>query len=135
MADDPNQAKRAEFLAVLKTIVPQIRGLHALQIVSSDDLAAVVTKQIAVRERRSDLLAAAIHAIDGLTRALAALHADGYPTPIPNAAVAADLLSELQGEETDLDAAVGLFRAALTINLDVANAHFTSQSAPTEKGP
>lgn len=129
MADDPNLVLRAELVATLEILIPQIRGLHALALVSSDDLAVAVTKQIHIRERRRDLLAATVHAIDGLIQALATLDADGYPTPIPDAAVPADLLTELQGEETDMDAAVDLFALEQATSISVL------LGIPTEKPP
>lgn len=135
MADDPNPALRAELVAALAVLAPQIRGLHDLAAVSiSADLATEIGKQIAARERRRDLINTVIQWLDGALQALNALQGDGYPA-LPTVSLPATLLSELRGEETDLDAAVGLFAAQPAINLDVANLRFTSQPAPVEPGP
>jgi hypothetical protein len=135
MADDPNPALRAELVAANAVLAPQIRGLHDLALVSiSPELAAEIAKQIAARERRRDLINGVIALLDGAWQALNALQADGYPA-LPTVPLQPSLLSELRGEETDLDAAVGLFTAEPTITLDVANAQLTSQPAPASPGP
>lgn len=135
MADDPNPALRAELVAANAVLAPQIRGLHDLAVVSiSPELAAEIAKQIAARERRRDLINGVIALLDGAWQALNALQADGYPA-LPAVPLQPSLLSELRGEETDLDAAVGLFTAEPTITLDVANASTTSQPAPASPGP
>lgn len=135
MADDPNPTLRAELVAANAVLAPQIRGLHDLAVVSiSSDLAAEVAKQIAIRTDRRDLINAVIAALDVAWQALNTLQANGYPS-LSTAPLQPSLLSELRGEETDLDAAVGLFTAEPTITLDVANASITSQPAPASPGP
>lgn len=135
MADDPNPTLRAELVAANAVLAPQIRGLHDLALVSiSPELAAEIAKQIAARERRRDLINGVIALLDGAWQALNSLQADGYPA-LPTVPLQSALLSELRGEETDLDAAVGLFTAEPTITLDVANASITSQPAPASPGP
>lgn len=97
---------RAELLAALAVIEPQIRGLHDLTTVSiTDELKAAIEAQIGPRERRRDLIQAVLDALD-------ALEADGYPTLAP-ADLPANLFAELQGENTDIEAAVGVFDEAL----------------------
>jgi hypothetical protein len=135
MADDPNPALRAELVAALAVLAPQIRGLHDLALVSiSPELAAEIAKQITSRERRRDLINTVIAGLDSTWQSLNALQGDGYPS-LPTVPLHAALLSELQGEETDLDAAVGLFTPEPEITLDIANVHFTSQPAPEPPGP
>jgi hypothetical protein len=129
MADDPNPALRAELVAALAVLAPQIRGLHDLAVVSiSSDLAAEVAKQIAMRTDRRDLIKAVIAALDGALQSLNALQADGYPS-LPTVPLQAALLSELRGEETDLDAAVGLFTPEPATSISVV------LGAPTETIP
>lgn len=132
MADDPNPALRAELVAAIAVLAPQIRGLHDFALVSiTTDLAAEIAKQIAARERRRDLINHVIQWLDGALQALNALQADGYPA-LPTAPIPAALLSELRGENTDLEAAVGLFsEQAVSVGLDVPHATVGEQPVPT----
>lgn len=133
MADDPNPALRAELLAALAVLAPQIRGLYDLaDIPASDGLEVAIARQIAERERRRDLINAAIAALDGALEALNALEADGYPA-LPTAPLRADMLAELQGEHADIETAVGLFTQLPTITFGTPT--FTTQPAPTQPGP
>jgi hypothetical protein len=135
MADDPNPVLRAELVAALAVLAPQIRGLHDLAVVSiSTELAAEVAKQIATRTDRRDLINAVIAALDVAWQSLNTLQANGYPS-LPTVPLQAALLSELHGENNDLGAAMGLFTPEPAIVLDVANAHLTSQPAPASPGP
>lgn len=112
MADDVNPALRAELEAALAVIEPQIRGLHDLMTVSiTEELRAEIEAQIEVRERRANLIQAVLDQLDATNAAQAALEADGYPTLL-NAELPPGLFTELQGEETDLDAAVAVFEKA-----------------------
>ena len=115
------EALRAELDAALALLMPQIRGLHDLAAVSiSSDLLAQINDQITVRERRRDLIIATIDALD-------ALEGDGYPELAP-AVLPVGLFGELQGEETDLDAAVAIFeKAGPATQIDVV------LGAPTDK--
>lgn len=133
MADDPNPALRSELVAAIATVDQQIRGLRILDAApkSSDELLAEIAKQIAARERRSDLINHVIQWLDGALQALNALQADGYPA-LPTAPIPTALLSELRGENTDLEAAVGLFsEMAVSVGLDVPHATVGEQPVPT----
>lgn len=133
MADDVNPALRAELVAANAVLAPQIRGLHDLaDIPTSDDLKAAIAKQIDGREHRGLLIDAVIAALDSALAALNTLQADGYPA-LPTAPIPAALLSELQGENTDIEAAVGLFTQLPVITLGAAT--FTTQEAPAAPGP
>jgi hypothetical protein len=130
MADDPNPALRAELTAALQVLAPQIRGLHDLAAVSiSPDLKAEIATQIAERERRRDLISTVIQWLDGAVQALNALANDGYPA-LPSAPIPPALFSELQGEETDLDAAVALFTAQQATTLSVSLGEPTAKTQP-----
>lgn len=127
MADDPNPALRAELVAALAVVNPQIRGLHDLAATSiSADLAAEIIKQVSAREHRRDLLNTTLQWLDGALHSLNALQADGYPD-LPGAALPPALLTELKGEETDLGAAMATFIVEPATNISVA------LGAPTER--
>lgn len=109
MADDPNPALRAELIAAMAVLNPQIRGLHDLETVSiSAELKATVTGQVADRERRRDLIQAVLTCLDQTLAALRLLEQDGYPA-LPAAPIMGSLFSELQEENSDLAAAIAVF--------------------------
>ena len=123
MATDPNPALRAELEAALAVIDPQIRGLHDLAVVSiSEELATAIKEEIAVRERRQQLLNMTLGRLDSVVDALEELEADGYPA-LPDAALPPDLFAELQGEDADLDAGSGVFvqTVATSISIDLGS--------------
>jgi len=128
MPADVNPALRAELMAALAVLEPQIRGLHDLAAVSiSPELLTQIDAQIASRERRRDLIQAVLASLDAANAANDALASDGYPA-LPNASLPAGLFAELQGEETDLDAAVAIFEETLPatiVSVDLG--------APTDK--
>ena len=129
MADDPNPELRAELMAALAVLEPQIRGLHDLAVVSiSSELAAAIQEQIAEREKRQSLLRAALASLDSVVSALDMLFQDGYPA-LPDAFLDPALLAELHEEHADLDAASGIFvpNVAAAISIDLGN--------PVEKPP
>lgn len=109
MADDPNPALRAELVAAMAVIAPQIRGLHDLEAVSiSADLKTTISTQVADRERRRDLIQAVLNCLDQTLAALRLLEQDGYPA-LPAAPIMGSLFSELQEEKSDLAAAIAVF--------------------------
>lgn len=102
MASAVDPALRAELEQALAVIEPQIRGLHDLTTTSiTAELKAAIEAQIVPRERRRDLIKAVLTALD-------ALEADGYPA-LDKADLPANLFDELQGENTDIEAAVDVF--------------------------
>jgi hypothetical protein len=134
MADDPNPALRAELQAAIDVLAPQIRGLTDLDTISlSSDLKAAIDQQIVVRQRRSNLLSSVISTLDRVIVARTALEADGYPT-LPTAIIAQTLFTELKGDNSDIDAAVGVFAPQATIAIGT-DPTFTPQPAPTKPGP
>jgi hypothetical protein len=124
MADiplDPNPELRAELEAALAVLEPELRGLRDLFVVSiSAPLQSSVNEQILVRQRRVDLINATLAALDGVVTARTALEADGYPA-LPDAPLPADQFTELQGQDADFKAAIGVFEVAaattVTVNL------------------
>ena len=126
MADiplDPNPALRAELEAAKAVLEPELRGLRDLFVVSiSAPLQSSVNDQILVRQRRLDLINEVLNALDNVVLDRTALEADGYPE-MPDAPLPADQFTELQGQDADLQAAIGVFEEApspattLTVNL------------------
>lgn len=113
MADDPNPALRAELTEALVVVAKQVRGLTTVSGSSiSADLAAEVVKQITARAHRRDLITNAIQKLDDALRALNTLQADGYPA-LDATPLSAALQNELNGEEDDLEAGIGVFTPAL----------------------
>jgi hypothetical protein len=109
MADDVNPQLRAELVAALGVLAPQIRGMHDLLNVSiSPELHAELTDTVQKRERRRDLIQAVLNDLDATVTALTALEDDGYPS-LPNIAIVPTQFTELQGQTADLQAAVGVF--------------------------
>ena len=134
MAADPNPALRAELNAALDVLAPQIRGLHDLAAVSiSADLAASVAEQIVERERRRDLLNAAIATLDAGHDAMNALEADGYPA-LPDATIIASQFNELQEQSSDLDTAIGIFAEQASKGTVVLGTPTAKPDLPTQKG-
>lgn len=123
MADDPNPALRAELVAALSVIAPQIRGLHDMLGVSiSAALIAEVHAQITVRERRRDLIQGVLNELDQAIDARAALEADGYPA-LDADMVPDTLIAELQEEVSDIQSAASIFKLdkASTLSIGLGN--------------
>ncbi len=113
MAFDPDPPLRAELNAALDVVVPQIAGLHHLEMVSAlgADLQAEFQLADTERSRRRDRIVAVIQALDGVVVAYEALLADGYPTLAPVPIVAA-VANELAIEQVLLNAAIAVFQEA-----------------------
>lgn len=109
MVDDVNPELRAELLAALAILAPQTRGLRDWVTVSiTEALRFQIELQIESRERRRDLIQAVLERLDSTNAMRDELEADGYPE-LPRAELPPDLHDELRREETDIDAAVGIF--------------------------
>lgn len=109
---DDVQKLRAELQGALLVLDEQIRGLHTLQVSSiSPDLLTEVNEEIVFREHRRELIQAAIDALDALV-------ADGYPE-LPPEVVSPALYAELQGEKSDMSAAIEVFVQAMAAQLSV----------------
>ena len=134
MADDPNPALRAELNAALAVLAPQIRGLNDLSKTSiSPDLLIQVEDQITARVRRQALIQAVLNGLDAALGELEALESDGYPA-LPTMAVVGSLFSELQEENSDLAAAVGVFSPVETISAGPLSVS-ANPNPPTNPGP
>lgn len=119
MADDINPELRAELNAAAAVLAPQIRGLHDLSNTSiSGDLKQAIAVQIEIRERRMARIAAVLGLLDAAVEARAALERDGYPD-IENPELPDFLFTELEGEDTDLEAAVGIFKRPSAQNMKI----------------
>lgn len=119
MADDPNPTLRADLLAALGVLSPQIRGLDDLAAVSiSPELKAAVLTQSASRKHRRDLIQAVLDALDHVVAALRLLEQDGYPD-LPGITIVQSQFGELQEEAGDLRAAVAIFKAEMAAKLAI----------------
>lgn len=119
MADDPNPTLRADLLAALGVLGPQIRGLDDLAAVSiSPELKAAVLTQSASRKHRRDLIQAVVDALDHVVSALRLLEQDGYPD-LPGITIVQSQFGELQEEAGDLRAAVAIFKAEMAAKLAI----------------
>jgi hypothetical protein len=108
MAADPNPALRAELMAALDVLAPQLRGLADLAAVSHDALLDSINEQIASRTSRRDLIQSCIDHLDSTRDALTALEADGYPE-LPHSSIATAQWAALQEEVADVAAAKAVF--------------------------
>ncbi len=130
VANDPNPALRAELLAALDVLEPQIGGLRDLAEASiSEDLRADIGSQILARERRRGLIQAVLGALDQVIAEIEALAADGYPA-LPGMELPESEYEELQGELGDLLAAIAIFQRpamAATVSIELGE--------PTDKEP
>lgn len=119
MADDPNPALRAELLAALGVLGPQIRGLDDLAAVSiSPELRSAVQTQSANRKHRRDLIQSVLDALDHTVATLLLLEQDGYPNLVSTTLVQSQF-GELQEEAGDLQAAVAIFKADVAAKLAI----------------
>ena len=127
MADtiDPNPALRAELMAALAVIDPQIAGLVRLlaasttpssdpampTILQSPELQARFQAAYEGRESRRILLQAVVDALDAVVAARRRLHTNGYPN-LDVLPLVPTLLDELRAERANLEAAIAQFQAA-----------------------
>jgi hypothetical protein len=119
MADDINPELRAELKAAKAVLEPQIRGLHDLISTSiSGDLKAQIAVQIEIRERRRDKIQVVLNDLDKTVEDMDTLERDGYPD-IGEANLPDFLLTELSGEESDLDAALKVFKLEPAQNISI----------------
>jgi len=123
MAEDINAARRAELVAALNVVEPQIRGLDDLAAVSiSPELKTKIVDESDTLKRRRHLIQTELDAMDACNSAHDALLADGYPA-MPPVSLNDTLYTELQTQEADIEAAVAIFKAEaarLTVNLGAA---------------
>lgn len=132
MAADPNLALRAELVAALAILDPQIRGLVDLASLPfiSAALATAISAQMTGHERRRSLISDVLKFLDAELVALTALEADGYPEMPSTAPIAAAVLAELLQVNADLQAAVGVSVPAVSVGLDLAHAIIGVQPVP-----
>ena len=120
MATDPAPALRAQLIADRDAMAPQIRGLPDIAATSvSADMIVAINQQLHIRQRRRDLINAVLEMLDGVTGALDLLEADGWPTPVSVSTLSASLFEELRGEQSDVAAAVAVFKAEQAASIAV----------------
>lgn len=109
MADDPNPTVSGQLTAARAVLGPQTHGMRDLAATTvSSDLRAKILEVVTAREHRDALLVAALSARDAYIAALTALEVDGYPE-LPSVQIANSLFAEMQEEQADLMAAIGVF--------------------------
>lgn len=129
-AQDVNPTLRAELMAALAVVVPQLTGLHDLALVPiSGNLLTEINDQIEVDQRRVSLIHAVLDDLNAALHDLQALYADGYPA-LPPLGVNGTLFEELTTVESQIQAALGAFRALDQIGLDIAGVTFKDQVVP-----
>lgn len=136
MANDPNPSLRAQLVANVAVLAPEIRVLPDLAAFKSisGELFDALTQQLEVRVRRLEFIQAVLDGLDLVVSRLEALEADGWPTPVPHTVLPPRLFNELQGEQADVEAAVAIFRELLDIKLG-APTFSANPILPTDPGP
>jgi hypothetical protein len=121
MADDVNPALRHELNEALKVLNPEIRGMRT--VVNGGEVSPALrdelVQEIINRERRRDLILVVLEHLDQTNAAMTNLRHDGYPA-LPNVEISSTLLAELTGEETDVEAGVGIFIEPTAATLSIA---------------
>jgi len=131
MADDINPGLRVKLLAALAALEPAIRGEPNVSPNSvSAPLIAAREQQLAVMVRRQQLIQAVLDQLDVSVSSLATLEADGYPAPVSPATLSVALFTELQGNQSDSDAAAAMFIEQQAVTADLAKATHTPQEIP-----
>lgn len=109
MPSNVNPTLTDELTAALAVLAPIIRGLH--DIVNDDlpaEVQAAVQAAISKLEKRRDLIQRLLNMLNNANSAEDELLADGYPT-LPPIEVASAIFDALQGEKTDMEAAIAIF--------------------------
>lgn len=122
MIEDPTVALRKELAAALAVLEPQIRGINDwLLLPESPELRQELIKEGETRARRKLLLQEAIGACERVIETSRNLDEDDYPN-LPNRKISADLIVELQADDSDINKAMALFEAVPpTIAVDLGN--------------
>jgi hypothetical protein len=124
---DPNSDLRAELVAALDVLEPQIRGLTDLSYIpGSPELETFVAAQLAAHRRRRDLINAVIGGLDSVIIERTELETDGYPTT-STVAIPINVFRELTNQVDDLEKAASVFEAEPAPTVSVA------LGSPTDK--
>lgn len=106
---DPNPALRAQLMAALAVLEPQIRGLIDLRATPEQvDLSTLVTAQITAYQNRQALIQNVLNDLNQAVVDMQALEADGYPDWTPTT-IPTSTYAELTSEMADLAAAAATF--------------------------
>jgi hypothetical protein len=112
----------AELNAALGVLAPQIRGLDDYELLHlSGSAAASVRQENIDHKRRRDLINVVLEDLRKLEEDLGNLEFDGYPE-VPTENVPSEVLEELNGVDSDIEAALATFNGpgpatGVTINL------------------
>ncbi len=108
MTEDPGPGFRAELLAALDVVEPQITGLDDLaHAVLSDEITSLIEQALEPRRVRRGLINDVLTKID-------LLKADGYPAPLQQVSLSDVLAEELEKEKAAIEAATAIFEMAVT---------------------
>lgn len=108
---DPNPTLRAQLMASLAVIEPQIRGLIDLRATpEAVDLSTAMTAQITQYQNRQALIQNVINDLNQAQVDMLALEANGWPAPIITE-LPPSTFAELISEMSDLAAAAATFAA------------------------
>jgi hypothetical protein len=131
--NDPNPGLRTQYMADLAVLMPQIKGLQGLATtILSPPLLAQINEQIAARQRRQTLIQNVLHGLDAVIAERELLDADGYPA-LPAVPLIGSLFSELQEENSALEAAVAVFTSE---QIAAGTTTFSpNPNPPTQTGP
>lgn len=131
--NDPNPALRAEYMAALAVLAPQIRGLQDLATMPvSADLHTQIAAQIAARTNRQTLIMAVLAGLDAVVHERESLNDNGYPG-LPAVTVPGSLFSELQEENSDIAAALAVFSSDQIVAGKLTTS--PNPNPPTNPGP
>lgn len=131
--NDPNPALRAEYMAALAVLAPQIRGLQDLAAMPvSADLHTQIAAQIAARTTRQTLIMAVLGGLDAVVNERESLNDNGYPG-LPPVTVPGSLFSELQEENSDIAAALAVFSSDQIVAAPISFS--PNPTPPSKTGP
>lgn len=129
MADDPDPSVRPLLVDELIDLEPKIRGFGDISLdepqasglevssISPDGLVALAAQLKRTIHRRT-LIQAVLDGMDRVRGLLDDLRADGWPMAVAPAAASASVLLEFRRGQSDVQAAVSMFREDLVVGFD-----------------
>lgn len=136
--NDPNPTLRAQLMASLTVLWPQILGLQALAAMPgiSGELLTDINQQIQSKTATQNLIKAVIADLDASVTALDNLYNSGYPN-MPVMTISQAAFTELQTDQTNIQAALSTFVAPAPPQIAPAGqiTFSPNPSPPTQPGP
>lgn len=126
---DVNPARRAELEAKKAILLPELRGLAAINNdpLTPDETHAAINEGISKRQNRLNLIQQELDALDNVNVMHSGLEADGYPNDLPKIQLPADGLTSVRGDVSDVDIAGELFIGEQASTLRVTIGEFTDK--------